>query len=384
LKKNIVKYQPGEIIKQADNYLGHLNYLTPEKNEPFLIPYRKGNKWGFCTEDKKIVIDCVYDNVKPFSEGLACVSLKGRGYFFINSSNQVLIPEIQDGIPSSFDGGVSKIAKISHQGVISYSYIDKRGKNLVPFVYVLQEFSEGLAAIKINNKFGFISKQGDIVIPCKFEVNYEHRMHSIGKFSEGLCRVKQSDKWFYLNKNGEVEIVCDFDCVYDFSNGVAAVFNNGKWGFIDKQGNVVIPFQYDSVDGLFSEGLTSVRIGEYFGFINISGKTVIPFKYRLVGEFSEGLTYVQNDDYLYGFINMAGETTIPFKFEHLSSFSGGLAFYRNHSKCGFINIYGEKIISFNYDYVKNLHNGILKVGFETPGQPNEWYINLKGVEYRED
>ena len=38
-----------------------------------LIPYRKGDKWGFCTPDKKIVITPKYDGAGGFIEGLAWV-----------------------------------------------------------------------------------------------------------------------------------------------------------------------------------------------------------------------------------------------------------------------------------------------------------------------
>jgi len=39
-----------------------------------LIPYRKGDKWGFCAPDKKIVIAPKYDDVTSFfDEGLAWV-----------------------------------------------------------------------------------------------------------------------------------------------------------------------------------------------------------------------------------------------------------------------------------------------------------------------
>jgi len=39
-----------------------------------LIPYRKGDKWGYCTPDKKIVIAPKYDDgTRFFDEGLAWV-----------------------------------------------------------------------------------------------------------------------------------------------------------------------------------------------------------------------------------------------------------------------------------------------------------------------
>ena len=52
-----------EKLLQEDNPLGL----------PDLIPYRKGDKWGFCNRKKEIVIECVYDEVGLFKEGLARV-----------------------------------------------------------------------------------------------------------------------------------------------------------------------------------------------------------------------------------------------------------------------------------------------------------------------
>jgi len=43
-----------------------------------LIPYRKGDKWGYCTPDKKIVISPMYDGASDFHEGLAPVLLNGK------------------------------------------------------------------------------------------------------------------------------------------------------------------------------------------------------------------------------------------------------------------------------------------------------------------
>jgi len=51
-----------------------------------LIPYRKGDKWGFCTPDKKVVIQPKYDDAWSFSEGFARVELKGK-WGFIDKLN---------------------------------------------------------------------------------------------------------------------------------------------------------------------------------------------------------------------------------------------------------------------------------------------------------
>jgi len=44
-------------------------------NEQGLIPYEKKNKWGFCDENKNLVIQPIYDFAGFFSEGIAMVIL---------------------------------------------------------------------------------------------------------------------------------------------------------------------------------------------------------------------------------------------------------------------------------------------------------------------
>lgn len=43
-----------------------------------LIPYRAGDKWGYCDWNKKLVIKPTYDDARPFEEGLAAVLLKNK------------------------------------------------------------------------------------------------------------------------------------------------------------------------------------------------------------------------------------------------------------------------------------------------------------------
>ena len=36
-----------------------------------VIPYRKGNKWGYCAPDKKLLIECIYESVSQFENEIA-------------------------------------------------------------------------------------------------------------------------------------------------------------------------------------------------------------------------------------------------------------------------------------------------------------------------
>ena len=158
-------------------------------------------------------------------------------------------------------------------------------------------FSEGLALIIVNNKYGFINKSGEVVIPIKF--------NSVRNFSEGLALIRVNNKWGFINKSGKIIIPTKFDYVYGFSDGLARVMVNNKWDFINKSGKVVIHTKFDYVDN-FSEGLACVHVNNKYGFINKSGKVVIPIEFDSVDNFSKGLARV-NVNNKYGFINKSGK-----------------------------------------------------------------------------
>jgi len=119
-----------------------------------LIPYRKGDKWGFCDRDKKIIIPAVYDDAWDFQNGLASVEVNNN-----------------------------------------WGYIDTKGTMVIPAVYDYTEgFSEGFAYVAVNGKWGFIDTKGTMVIPAVYDL--------AGSFSEGLASVEVNNKWGYIDTKG--------------------------------------------------------------------------------------------------------------------------------------------------------------------------------------
>ena len=56
-----------------------------------LIPYRKGNKWGYADAQKNILVNPRYDDAQWFSEGLAAVKV-GNKWGYINKQGKLVIP----------------------------------------------------------------------------------------------------------------------------------------------------------------------------------------------------------------------------------------------------------------------------------------------------
>src|SRR5687767_14862590 len=60
---------------------------------PSLIPYRKGDKWGYCDSTKKIIIEPKYDWAPLFYKGYARVEADNKKFFIDEKGNIVKMPK---------------------------------------------------------------------------------------------------------------------------------------------------------------------------------------------------------------------------------------------------------------------------------------------------
>src|SRR5208337_2787623 len=202
-----------------------------------------------------------------------------------------------------------------------WGYIDKTGRLIIPFKFDwADDFSEGLAAVKIIEKAGYIDKTGKFVIPPRFFFG--------GPFSSGMALVVfrrfEKDKFLmnklgYIDRSGKLVIQSkealdsrSLHVLYKdlfFSEGLACMDQNNKFGFIDKAGKQVIPPQYEDVRP-YSEGLAAVVIKDKYGYIDKSGKMVIPPQFEDAGPFSEGLAAISFNGKQSGYIDKSGRLVI--------------------------------------------------------------------------
>ena len=128
--------------------------------------------------------------------------------------------------------------------------------------------------IAVNTPHGvgyFVDSEGNKLFNKQFE--------EVCDFSEGLARVKQNEKWGFINTRGEVVVPCIYDDAWNFHEGLAAVEQNDKWGYINPKGEVVIPCIYDKMPTPFgtnfSEGLACVEQNDKWSIINKEGKVIV-------------------------------------------------------------------------------------------------------------
>ena len=191
-------------------------------------------------------------------------------------------------IGNFFDG----LAVVKNFGTSEFSlgysgYIDRFGKIQIDLVWDdALSFSEGLAAVKKDGKWGYINQTGDVVIPLQF--------HSADYFSNERALIGFADGTYgYITPTGEL-ISSGWRTSQAFSEGFAAVLSlDGKCGFIDIEGNVVVQPTYSHAMP-FNEGLAAVRIdNRNYGYIDCNGNVVLDFKYNSATSFIDGYAKVR-------------------------------------------------------------------------------------------
>lgn len=65
------------------------------------------------------------------------------------------------------------------------------------------------------------------------------KFEDAGVFSDGLAQVRVNGRWGYIDTEGKISIPATFDEVTPFSNGLALVVVQGKWQYVDRFGGVV-------------------------------------------------------------------------------------------------------------------------------------------------
>lgn len=250
---------------------------------------------------------------------------------------------------------------------------------VVVIEYAYQEahdFHEGLAAVKSNDRWGYIDNMGRIAIPL---VN---RVPEAGDFSEGYAfmgdhYIDTEGRQAFSREDPDTGVIEEkfFRNGLAFSQGAAAVQSGGQWGYIDLMGNYIIAPSFERADS-FSEGLAPARKNGLWGYINIRGIFVIEPKFLRAGRFSEGIAAV-NHKGRWGFINKEGKFIIRPKYHEAGDFVYGLAPVRTRASYrgwGYISLRNRFAIPRRYNIALNFGDGLAPAAADT----RFGYVNVRG------
>lgn len=281
---------------------------------------------------------------------------------------------------------------------LKYGFIDKDGKEIIPFIYdEANNFVNGLALVRKNGKRGYIDKDGKEVIPLIYK-------YAVPFFGNMALVSKDANKCYYIDRSGKM--IAPFDFVYAniFSmtkEGIIVWNDDKKQGFVNNEGKLVLPCIYDDISLGYCDDLLCVQKDNDFGYYNTTGKEIVPCKYGMglasyngiakvfdewagddgayidsagnilfsfvqvdkrdtYGNFCEDLAVVSHDG-LFGYVDKTGKEVIPLSYESAHWFSEGMAVVKKDGLYGYIDKNGNEVIPFIYEEANDFSDGLALV-----------------------
>ena len=240
------------------------------------------------------------------------------------------------------------------KGIYKYKEIVPANYNFIidqdSLYYAVYKGTETDNGIK-DGKFSFYNYNGNKLTKYEDKESYD----DMTIFKENLARVKRNEKYGYINKKGEEIIPLEYDSAGVFSSGIAVAFKGGKAGAINNKNETIIPFEYDQL-GAFVDGIALYTVKNMVGIIDKTGKKITEPIFEGAYNFSEGLALIVKDKKA-GFANTKGEIVIAPTYTNAGSFSENLAPVSIDGKVGYIDHKGNVVIPFKYDNVWDFKNG---------------------------
>ena len=182
-----------------------------EDNADAIFPY----VYSYINTEGKVLFSCP-EGLKAgdFHEGMAWVTADAQQYGFIDTTGTQVIPmryfTDEVAMPkfiADFSEGYTLSGMEDFVGTESVIYYRLMDKMMVrPSFRVEGPVCEGVALNSSNKKFGFIKPDGTQVIPCQFDYTPAcvsgDLISSSYRFSQGVAAVRCNGKWGYIDLQG--------------------------------------------------------------------------------------------------------------------------------------------------------------------------------------
>ena len=203
-----------------------------------------------------------FGNAERFSEGRAYVIAAPRKYGYVDLSGRI-VGEAKYRWAGHFAEGLAGV----YSGNTLGSLIVMGPRLSLCSLRPCTASARDLPLFVLMAKWGYINRDGDIVIPFQLEQPFA------SPFRNGLAPVKGSgDLTGFMNRGQRpMAIQSRFQFTYGFTEGLASVQIDGRWGYIDAGGNLVILLEFDWAYPLLSDGLAAVTVNgpePHIGFID--------------------------------------------------------------------------------------------------------------------
>ena len=321
-----------------------------------LIPYRKGDKWGYADAERNIVITPKYKDAQWFSEGLAAVKV-GSKWGYINKQGRLVIP-------AKFT-----VVKSFRKGYMPRT--NKAGGDSILFAG---------ASTTVDGYERCINSKGIVLIKCP----------AISENSVIENRIpvqtKTIQKTYSLpNNNGLFDKVVDDYKISGSDETYYIAQKNNMYGVFNSKFENVIPFEYSSVKPITSNNnlYLEVQKNGMYGIMNANGQADISTDYTNMtivnGANNMDYVIVKRDGKTYVKDMMNNDIIANGYADIVYDNNGNFVITDNNNMRGFY-FSDKRMINPKYSDVRILNRGSNYLQVKT-SNGKVGYINAAGDEY---
>jgi len=262
----------GFINKQGDwaiepQYFDSLGFWSGLASTARLNPRQNAIQWGVIRSDGTVAIDFVFDFVGPFMNGLARAQVEGK-WGYINIHGEWVISPHYDWA-GDFVDGIARVQQVTADLATSYIVLKQDVQSVTAHFVTKnfcggEDFSEGLAAVKEGDLWGYIGTNGQWSLSPRFL--------EAGEYSEGRMPVLTNEGWKLCDSEGQFHSR-PYEQLEPMACGLSRFSRDEKWGFIDRNGTEVVNHRFDEMSD-FCEGHAIGIYNRQFIVINKKGETL--------------------------------------------------------------------------------------------------------------
>lgn len=323
----------GKLLLNAEyNEIDRVTDIEDDKNVYLLVS--KNGQYGIA-KNKKLVIDCTYDEIEYNKTDKLFVVEKNSKQGIINIEGKQILPTEYDYIycaqniltakkgedTETFDLSGNKQENPKYESLIDtsnenyiitvdndekFGVINKEGNILIKNNYQYIEYAFGKFFIATSDgKVGVLNDEGKQVISFSYDiiqrVKDKNAMQAIISSSNTIEIYNSNaqktttikDATLYTNSD-YIKLLSSNDMKYLDNNGniisnkeifkentLFAYSKDGKWGFVDANGKEIVQAKYDMVTEYSKYGYAGIKINGKWGVVNREGQVIKEPTYKI-------------------------------------------------------------------------------------------------------
>lgn len=211
-------------------------------------------QYGYLRSDGEWGIPPVFSHAKCFREGRAVVSHRPWMEGYIDTDGNA-VTDSKYIVAGNFGEGLAFVKEKNKNA----AFIDRMGQKVFEGDWFTSAFPfrEGLSMYCTpdegpNPRVGFLDLHGRPVFDRTFD--------DASCFTNGIAAVKIKEKWGVIDRAGDLVVPADYDRIGIHAQDLIPAYKDGKCGYITASNEVAIPFEFSQAREFVADGIAVVKL----------------------------------------------------------------------------------------------------------------------------